>query len=82
MSKIDTSKPYLYGSYILSTRENGSVDLIDPATGRWVNSPTQRFARWRATFLANITDQMYGQPKQKVPRYSQELQPRKPNVQR
>lgn len=50
--------PYLYGNYILQTRPDGSVDLIDPVTGRWINSPTQRYARWRAAIVSNFLAQL------------------------
>lgn len=48
------TKPTAYRAYILAPRTDGSVDLIDPNTGRWVRSSTPRYAKWRATFLTNL----------------------------
>lgn len=55
---VKPGRPYLYGGYVLQTRPNGSVDLIDPVTGNWVNSPTQRYARWRASVVSNFLAQL------------------------
>ena len=49
--------PYLYHGYVLRTRPDGTVDLVDPDTGRWFTSETQCYARWKATFLRNIMNQ-------------------------
>lgn len=51
-----TTQPTAYRAYILAPRKDGSVDLIEPATGRWVRSSTPRYAKWRATFLTNINE--------------------------
>lgn len=51
------TKPVQYKAYILAPRSDGSVDLIDPASGRWVRSSTPRYAKWRATFLSNINEE-------------------------
>lgn len=50
--------PYHYSGFVLHTRPNGTVDLIDPATGNWINNSTQRYARWRASVVANFTAQL------------------------
>lgn len=55
---VKPGRPYLYAGYVLQTRPNGSVDLIDPDTGNWVNSPTQRYARWRASVVSNFLAQL------------------------
>ena len=51
------TKPVQYKAYILAPRSDGSVDLIDPDSGRWVRSSTPRYAKWRATFLSNINEE-------------------------
>ena len=48
------TQPTAYRAYILAPQKDGSVDLIDPNTGRWIRSSTPRYAKWRATFLTNI----------------------------
>lgn len=48
------TKPYRYGGFVLIPRADGSQDLIDPATGRWINLPTQRYARWTASIVSNF----------------------------
>lgn len=48
------TQPTAYRAYILAPQKDGSVDLIDPTTGRWIRSSTPRYAKWRATFLTNI----------------------------
>jgi hypothetical protein len=46
--------PTAYHGYILVPCKGG-MDLIDPSTGRWARFPTQRYAKWSATFITNIT---------------------------
>lgn len=57
MSKKQTTitHPVAYRGFILVPRKDG-FDLIDPDTGRWAHFPTQRFAKWSATFLTNISN--------------------------
>ena len=50
--------PYHYSGFMLTTRPDGTVDLIDPATGNWINNSTQRYARWRASVVANFAAQL------------------------
>jgi hypothetical protein len=54
---VRPNRPYLYRGYVLRTRADGTVDLVDPDTGRWFTNDTQRYARWKATFLSNIMAQ-------------------------
>jgi hypothetical protein len=49
--KITT--PTLYRGFIVRPAGDG-YDLIDPSTGRWAHFPTQRYAKWSATFISNI----------------------------
>lgn len=51
------TKPVQYKAYILAPQKDGSVDLIDPTSGRWVRSSTPRYAKWRATFLTNLNEE-------------------------
>lgn len=75
--KPATPKVYNYSGYVLSQRSNGTVDLIDTQTGKWVNSKSTRLARWRATFLNNMLLEMNSQPRQRVPVSNITLEPRK-----
>jgi hypothetical protein len=61
------TKPVQYKAYILAPQKDGSVDLIDPDSGRWVRSSTPRYAKWRATFLSNINEEFQRSAPVKVP---------------
>ena len=50
------TKPTFYRNYILVPRADGSMDMIDPSNGCWATFPTQRYAKWSATFLKNINE--------------------------
>ena len=47
------TQPTLYSGYVITQRKD-AFDLIDPHTRRWASFPTQRYARWSATFMRNI----------------------------
>ena len=47
------TKPVTYQGFILSPAGTG-FDLVDPSTGKWAHFPTQRYAKWTATFLRNL----------------------------
>lgn len=50
------TKPTKYRNFILNPHANDlGVDIIDPASGRWASFPSQRQAKWSATFMDNIT---------------------------
>jgi hypothetical protein len=64
------TKPVRYRNFIISPRNQG-FDLIDPATGRWAHFDTQRFAKWSASFISNISTRMVQHPPlpaDKIPR--------------
>lgn len=61
------TKPVQYKAYILAPQKDGSVDLIDPGSGRWVRSSTPRYAKWRATFLTNLNEEFQRSAPVKVP---------------
>jgi hypothetical protein len=46
--------PTQYHGYIVVPRPKGEYDLINPTTGQWARFPTQRYAKWSATFMFNI----------------------------
>ena len=46
------TRPIKYAGFIIAPRQRG-YDLIDPASGAWAHYPSQRYARWSATFLRN-----------------------------
>jgi hypothetical protein len=48
------TKPVLYRGVIVRPTSDG-FDLINPETKQWAHFPTQRYAEWSATFIANIT---------------------------
>lgn len=54
--------PTMYRGYILRPRQDGSMDMIDPLTGMWASFPTQRYAKWSATFITNIHNRFTAQP--------------------
>lgn len=47
--------PTAYRGFILRPRKDGGMDLIDPSTHRWAAFPTQRFAKWSASWMVNIS---------------------------
>ena len=51
-TKIKT--PTVYRGFLLSPRPDGSMDLMNRDTGQWLNAPTQRYAKWTATWLHNV----------------------------
>lgn len=59
MSKIKTTKtitlPVMYNGFIVRPT-SGGFDLIDPQTKRWAHFPTQRYAKWTASFVHNINE--------------------------
>lgn len=48
--------PTQYHGFIVVPRPKGAYDLINPDTGAWARFPTQRYAKWSATFLFNINE--------------------------
>ena len=38
-----------HAGMLIAPRHDGTADLIDPASGRWVSLPTVRSAKWHAT---------------------------------
>lgn len=50
-----TLKPYAYNGFILRRNADGTTDVINPATRQWATFPTQRYARWAATFTHNLS---------------------------
>lgn len=63
MSKKQTAitRPVAYRGFIVVPRKEG-FDLVDPGTGRWAHFPTQRFAKWSATFVSNISNRFAEHP--------------------
>jgi hypothetical protein len=62
MSKtVKITQPVNYRGFILRPHKQG-YDLIDPATGKWAHFPTQRFAKWSASFMANIQERFNAKP--------------------
>lgn len=59
------TKPIKYRDFIITPRADG-FDMIDPATGRWAYFPTQRFAKWSASFMSNIHGRMNQHPPKKT----------------
>lgn len=47
------TKPVMYRGFIVVPHKDG-FDLVDPGTGRWAHFPTQRFAKWAASFVTNL----------------------------
>jgi hypothetical protein len=65
---VKITAPVAYHGFILRPRSDGGMDLIDPSTHRWAAFPTQRFAKWSATFMTNITAQFNEEaPLKKLP---------------
>lgn len=60
----DTTKittPTTYRGYIIVPRNDG-FDVVDPATNRWAHFETQRYAKWRCTFLTNLSERFQANP--------------------
>lgn len=55
------AKPTKYRDYILAPKGDG-LDMIDPTIGRWTHFPSQRYAKWSATFMSNILARMGANP--------------------
>lgn len=53
---VKITTPTLYRGFILRPRSDGGMDLIDPRTNRWAAFPTQRFAKWSASWMVNISN--------------------------
>lgn len=56
-TKTKITQPTKYRDFVLIPKANG-IDFIDPTTGRWMHFVSQRYAKWSATFMSNITAQM------------------------
>lgn len=54
MKTKQITQPTAYRNYTLVPRKDGTLDVVDPTTGRWANFPTQRYAKWSATLLTNL----------------------------
>jgi len=50
----------------LSPRKDGTMDLMNPATGQWLNASTQRYAKWTATLLHNINAKFASNPPKEI----------------
>lgn len=49
------TKPVMYNGFIVRPA-SGGFDLIDPNTKQWAHFPTQRYAKWTASFVHNINE--------------------------
>ena len=56
-TKTKITQPTKYRDFVLVPKANG-IDFIDPTTGRWMHFASQRYAKWSATFMSNITSRM------------------------
>lgn len=54
MKKTAITCPVAYNGFIIRPVAGG-FDLIDPSTKRWAHFPTQRYAKWSATMMHNLT---------------------------
>jgi sensor domain CHASE-containing protein len=45
--------------FTLVERADGSVDAVERITGRWINRPTVRAAKWAVTVHANIEERLH-----------------------
>ena len=47
-----------HAGMLIAPRINGTADLINPATGRWINLPSVRSAKWHATVWSRLASRL------------------------